>query len=86
MKLSLGRKIVISVVGIALLLSCTSICVSGAVIKSMMEKEYTVTSDCMAATAATTVDGDTMQIITDKVMDIYMHLKIVLIYLHIWKV
>ncbi len=71
MKMSLGRKIVISVVGIALLLSCTSICVSGAVIKSMMEKEYTVTSDCMAATAATTVDGDTMQIITDKVMDIY---------------
>lgn len=71
MKISLGRKIVIMVILVAVLLSCTCIVVSAAVNRTTMEKEYIITADSMAATVAVTVDGDRMQRITDKVMAIY---------------
>lgn len=71
MKLSLGRKIVLLIILIAVLLSGTCIFVSGAVNRSTMDKEYIITADSMAATVAVTVDGDKMKIITDKVMELY---------------
>ena len=71
MKLSLGRKIVILVIIIALILSGTCICVSGVVIRNMMNDEYVITADAMATTVATMVDGDAAGRITEKVMAIY---------------
>ena len=71
MKLSLGRKIVILIILIAVILSGTCILVSSAVNRSTMDKEYIITADSMAATVAVTVDGDKMEIITDKVMELY---------------
>ena len=71
MKLSLGKKIVLLIIAVAVLLSGTCIAVSGIVNRKTMESEYMITSDCMAATVAETIDGDTMQRITEKVMAIY---------------
>ncbi|MEE5994162.1 MAG: hypothetical protein V3G42_13160 [Oscillospiraceae bacterium] len=71
MKLSLGGKIVLLIVVVAVLLSGTCVFVSSAVNRRTMEKEYIITADSMAATVAVTTDGDRLQKITDKVMEIY---------------
>jgi len=71
MKISLGRKIAFLIISVAVLLSGICIIVSGAVNRKTMEKEYIITADSMAATVAVTVDGDRMQKITEKVMEIY---------------
>ena len=71
MKLSLGGKIVILIILIAVILNGTCISVSAIVFSKIMEKEYIITSDSMAATVAAVVDGDKVEIITNKVMEIY---------------
>ena len=71
LKIPLGKKIVLFIIIVAILLSGTCIFVSGVAVKNMMDKEYIITADSMAATVAETIDGDKMQIITDKVMEIY---------------
>ena len=71
MKLSLGGKIVFLIVLVGVILSGTCIFVSGAVNRSTMEKEYFITADSMAATVAATIDGDSMQRITEKVIELY---------------
>ena len=71
MKLSLGSKIVLLVITVAVLLSGTCILVSGAVNRRTMEAEYVITADSMAATVAVMVDGDRMQAVADKIMEIY---------------
>jgi len=71
MKLSLGGKIVLLIILVAVILSGTCIFVSSAVNRSTMEKEYIITADSMAATVAATTYGDRLQRITDKVMKIY---------------
>ena len=71
MRLSLGKKITVLMIAFAVLLSGTCMIVSAAVNRSTMEKEYIITADSMAATVAVIVDGDRMQRITEKVMEIY---------------
>ncbi len=71
MRLSLGKKIVIMIVLVAVLLIVACIAVSGIVVQNMMNKEYILTADSMAATVASIVDGDRMEEIADKVMDMY---------------
>ncbi|SDA17430.1 diguanylate cyclase (GGDEF) domain-containing protein [Ruminococcus sp. YE71] len=71
MKLSLGRKIVILVISVAVLLIITCIIVSGVVVRRLMYKEYIITADSMAGTVAAMVDGDKMEKITEKVMAAY---------------
>ena len=71
MKLSLGGKIVLLIVLFAVILSGTCIFVSGAVNRKTMEKEYIITADSMAATVAVTADGDRVQKIKEKVMELY---------------
>ena len=71
MKLSLGRKIVILIISVAVLLIAVCITVSGFVVRSMMEKEYMITADSMAGTVAQMTDGDRLERITDKVMERY---------------
>ena len=71
MKLTLGKKIVLLVILIAVLLSCTGVIVSGVVFTRVMEREYIITSDSMAATVAQMMDGDQMKRVADRVMEIY---------------
>ena len=71
MKLSMGSKIVLMIISVAVILSGTCIVVSGIVNRSTMEKEYMITADSMAATVAVTVDGDKVESITQKVMKMY---------------
>ena len=71
MKRSLGRKIVMLVISVAILLSVTCILISAFVIRKMMEDEYIITADSMAGTVAATVDGDRLERITKKVMELY---------------
>ena len=61
----------IMVIMIAVVLITTCIVVSAAVVRNMMNKEYILTSDAMAATVAEIVDGDKVDDITHKVMEIY---------------
>ena len=70
-KLSLGKKMVLSIILIAVLLSGTCIGVSTVVFRSIMDREYLITADSMAATVASTIDGDRVQRITEKVMELY---------------
>ena len=58
MKMSLGEKIALMVIIIALILSGTCILVSNYVFSNIMISEYEITSDSMAATVAATTDGD----------------------------
>ncbi len=71
MKMSLGKKIALMVIIIALILSGTCILVSNYVFSNIMISEYEITADSMAATVAATTDGDRMKEITDKVKAIY---------------
>lgn len=71
MKISLGSKLVLSIVIVAIILSGTCIGISSIVFRNIMNDEYHITTEAMAATVAATVDGDEMQVITDKVMEIY---------------
>ncbi|HAJ98321.1 MAG TPA: hypothetical protein DCO72_11370 [Ruminococcus sp.] len=70
-KLSLGRKIVLVIILIAVVLSGTCIFVSGMANRKTMDKEYMITADSMAWTSAVMLDGDSVQEITEKVMEIY---------------
>ena len=58
MKRSLGRKIVMLVISVAVLLIVTCICVSAVVVRNMMNNEYILTADSMAGIVAVTVDGE----------------------------
>lgn len=71
MKISLGRKIVLLVIAVAVLMSGTCILVSGYVNRKTMDAEYMITADSMAGTVAVMADGDKMQDITQKIMTIY---------------
>ena len=71
MRLSLGRKIVIMFILFAVILSGFCIAVSGLVNRRTMEKEYMITADALAATVAVVVDGDKIERVTDKVMEVY---------------
>ena len=71
MKMSLGKKIALLVIIIALILSGTCLLVSNYVFRNIMESEYEITADSMAATVAATTDGDRMKEITEKVKSIY---------------
>lgn len=71
MKISLGRKIVLLVIVVAVIMSGTCILVSGYVNRKTMDAEYMITADSMAGTVAVMADGDKLQEITQKVMAIY---------------
>ena len=71
MKLSLGRKIVIIVTLTAVIISVTCVTVSSIVFRKIMDNEYVITADSMAATVAGTIDGDKLQPLTEKIMAIY---------------
>ncbi|MBR6874417.1 MAG: diguanylate cyclase [Ruminococcus sp.] len=71
MKMSLGRKIMVFVVLLSVLIITICIVVSGIVFRRLMDKEYLITGDSMAGTVAVSVDGDRVKKITDKVMAIY---------------
>ena len=71
MKLSLGRKIMLLVILVAVVLSLTCLAVSGITNRKTMESEYSITADSLAATAAVLTDGDQLERITNKVVEIY---------------
>lgn len=71
MKLSLGRKIVIMVILIAVLLCGTCLCASGVSVRRMMDSEYVITADSMAATVAETVPTEELEIVVNEVMELY---------------
>ncbi|MBQ4225254.1 MAG: hypothetical protein II664_02955 [Oscillospiraceae bacterium] len=71
MKRSLGKKIIMLVITVAVLLIVTCICVSALVVRRMMYNEYIITADSMAGTVAAITDGDRLERITKKVMEIY---------------
>lgn len=71
MKRSLGKKIIMLVVSVAVLLIVTCICVSALVVRKMMDSEYSVTANSMAGTVSVTVDGDRLERVTKKVMELY---------------
>jgi len=71
MKLSLGKKIVILIILLAVLLSGTCIAVSGIVNRRTMDNEYVITADSLASTVAVIIDSERMERITDKVMELY---------------
>ncbi|MCR4646829.1 MAG: diguanylate cyclase [Oscillospiraceae bacterium] len=71
MKLSLGKKIMLLIIAMAVLLSGACIVVSALVNQDTMDDEYKITADCMAATVAIFMDGDEIQPFTEKVMAAY---------------
>lgn len=71
MKLSLGRKITLLMIIIAVILTATCIFVSDMVFHDIMNDEYAITADANAAIVAVTVDGDKMEKFADKVYEIY---------------
>ncbi|MBP0973111.1 MAG: hypothetical protein J5851_04310, partial [Oscillospiraceae bacterium] len=71
MKLSLGKKIMLLIIAVAVLLSSACIVVSALVNQNTMDDEYKITADCMAATVAVFMDGDEIQPFTEKVMAAY---------------
>lgn len=71
MKFPLGRKIMLMMIIIAVVLTATCIIVSDIVFRDIMNDEYAMTADANAATVAVTVDGDKMEAFAQKVYDIY---------------
>ena len=71
MKRSLGKKIIMLVITVAVLLIVTCLCVSALVVRRMMYNEYIITADSMAGTVAAITDGDRLERITKKVMELY---------------
>ena len=71
MKLSLGRKIMLLIIVVAIVLSMTCLVVSGIVNRKTMENEYAITADSLAATVAVLTDGDQLERISNKVAEIY---------------
>lgn len=71
MRRSLGKKMIMLVISVAGLLIVTCICVSALVVRKMMDNEYSVTADSMAGTVAATADGDRLEHVTKRVMELY---------------
>lgn len=71
MKLSIGQKLIISVIMISLILSGIAIIISNIVIRKMIDEKYATAANELTATIGEALDKERMAAIADKVMDIY---------------
>lgn len=71
MKMSLGKKLTALVIVNAVILGMTCITVNDYVFRKVLNDEYKITADSLAATAAVMIDGDKLREITDKVTERY---------------
>ncbi len=71
MRLSLGKKIVIMMIVLAIVLTLSCIGVTGLFIYNEMCDEYVITADSMSGTVAVMMDGDRLERLTDKVAALY---------------
>lgn len=71
MKFSLGQKMVMLIVVVAVILTGTCVTVSTATHRKTIRNEYMITADSMASTVAVAVDAEKMEKISEQVMEIY---------------
>lgn len=71
MRFSLRRKTALLIVLIAIILSGTSIAVSGNIIKGMIDEQYKSKANDIADTIAVTIDVENTKLVTQAVMEIY---------------
>ena len=71
MKFSLGQKMVMLIVVVAVILTGTCVTVSTATHRKTIRNEYMITADSMASTVAVSVDAAQMEKISEQVMKIY---------------
>ena len=71
MRLSLGRKLIISIIITSLILSTAAIIVSSTVIRRMIDEQYTAAANELSATVGAALDKERMAAITEKVLEVY---------------
>ena len=71
MKLSLGQKLIISVIMISIILSGISLIISNIVIRRMIDEKYAAAANELSATVGAALDKERVAAITDKVMEVY---------------
>lgn len=68
MKLSIGRKLLISIFLIAVILGSAAMLVSNIVMRNMIDKKYSDSANELAATVGKALDKEQMSAITEKVI------------------